>query len=133
MLSEKGGALPQIAKPVKNYVGAALGTGEQWQSWIHVEDLARLFLFLAEKELNGIYNGVAPNPVTNKRLTREIAKVLKRPMFLPNVPAFAIKLFMGEMATILFASHRVSSHKVEKHGFNFRFQNICSTLEDLLQ
>lgn len=133
VLSEKGGALPQIAKPVKNYVGAALGTGEQWQSWIHVEDLARLFLFLAEKELNGVYNGVAPNPVTNKRLTREIAKVLKRPMFLPNVPAFAIKLFMGEMATILFASHRVSSHKVEKHGFNFRFQNICSTLEDLLQ
>lgn len=131
VLSEKGGALPQMAKPVKNYVGATLGSGEQWQSWIHVSDLAQLFLFLAEKEISGVYNGVAPNPVTNKKLTREIAKVYKRPLFLPNVPASVLKLFLGEMATILFASHRVCSHKVEKRGFAFKYQNICSALEDL--
>ncbi len=133
VLSGKGGALPQMAKPVNNYVGAALGTGEQWQSWIHVEDLARMFLFLAKKQLKGIFNGVAPNPVTNKKLTCEIAKVYKRPLFLPNVPAAIMKLVFGEMATILFASHRVSSHKIEKQGFDFRFQNICVALEHLHQ
>ncbi|MBT8322222.1 MAG: DUF1731 domain-containing protein, partial [Eudoraea sp.] len=105
--------------------------GEQWQSWIHLEDLARLFLFLTEKKLNGIFNGVAPNPVTNKRLTREIAKVFERPLFLPNIPEFIMRLILGEMATILFSSHRVSCQKAEKHGFNFQFQNICSALQDL--
>lgn len=131
VLSEQGGALPQMVKPVKNYVGAALGSGEQWQSWIHLEDLARLFLFLTEKKLNGIFNGVAPNPVTNKRLTREIAKVFERPLFLPNIPEFMMRLILGEMATILFSSHRVSCQKAEKHGFDFQFQNICSALQDL--
>ena len=133
VLSEKGGALPQMVKPVNNYVGAALGSGEQWQSWIHVQDLAELFLFLANKKRKGIFNGVAPNPVTNKKLTREIAKVFERPLFLPNIPEFIMHLILGEMATILFSSQRVSSQKVEKHGFVFRFQNICSALEDLYQ
>lgn len=133
VLSEKGGALPQIVKPIRNYVGAALGSGEQWQSWIHVEDLARLFLFLAKKGHEGYFNGVAPNPITNKRLTREIAKVFKKPLFLPNIPAFVMKIILGEMSTILFASHRVSSQKVEKLGFNFKFQNICTALGDLEQ
>ena len=131
VLSEKGGALPQIVKPIKNYVGAALGSGEQWQSWIHIEDLARIFMFLADQEFSGIFNAVAPNPVTNKRLTREAAKVFKRPLWLPNVPQFVMKLMLGEMSTILFASQRVSSQKIEKHGFNFHYQNICRALEDL--
>ena len=133
VLSERGGALPQIVKPIKNYVGAAMGSGEQWQSWIHVEDLARIFMFLAKKEIGGVFNGVAPNPVTNKRLTKEAAKVFKRPLWLPNIPQFMMKLVLGEMSSILFASQRVSSHKIEKHGFNFHFQNICRALEDLYQ
>ena len=131
VLSEKGGALPQIATPVKNYVGAALGSGEQWQSWIHVKDLARMFLFLAKKEYHGLFNGVAPNPITNKRLTKEIAKVFGKPLFLPNIPEFVMKVILGEMSTLLFASQRVSSRKIEKIGFNFHFQNICTALEDL--
>ena len=133
VLSEQGGALPQIVKPIKNYVGAALGSGEQWQSWIHIEDLAQMFLFIAQKELDGVFNAVAPNPVTNKRLTKEAAKVFKRPLWLPNVPQIVMNLILGEMATILFASQRVSSQKIEKYGFNFQYQNICRALEDLYQ
>lgn len=133
VLSERGGALPQIVKPVNSYIGAAMGSGEQWQSWIHLEDLARLFLFLVGKELSGTFNAVAPNPVTNKKLTREVAKVLKKPLILPNIPKFAMYMVFGEMASLLFASQRVSSKKIEKYGFNFQYQNICRALEDLLQ
>ena len=133
VMSSDGGALPEIAKPIKNYVGAAFGSGEQWQSWIHISDLARIFLFVAENELSGIYNGVGPNPVTNNKLVKEIAKVLDRPLFLPNIPEFMMKLILGEMSYILFASQRVSSKKIEEEGFVFKFQNVCGALEAIYE
>ncbi|WP_281542669.1 TIGR01777 family oxidoreductase [Maribacter aestuarii] len=129
VMSRDGGALPEMAKPIKNYVGAAFGSGEQWQSWIHISDLARIFLFVAENNLNGIFNGVGPNPVTNNKLVKEIAKVLNRPLLLPNIPEFMMKLILGEMSYILFASQRVSSKKIEEEGFVFKFQNVCGALE----
>lgn len=133
VLSSKGGALPSMVKPLRNYVGAAFGTGKQWQSWIHIEDLARLFLFAVQNELQGVYNGVAPNPVTNVRLTKEIAAVLKKPLLLPNIPQIMMKGILGEMSYLLFASQRVSSKKIEDRGFNFNFKNIGNALEDLFQ
>jgi len=133
VLSCKGGALPSIARPVKNYLGAAFGTGEQWQSWIHIEDLARLFLFAVQNELEGVYNGVAPNPVTNIRLTKEVAAVLKKPLLLPNVPQVIMKGILGEMSYLLFASQRVSSKKIEGSGFIFHYKNISNALEDLFE
>ena len=131
VLSPNGGALPEIAKPIKNYVGAAFGSGEQWQSWIHIQDLARIFLFAIERELHGTFNGVAPNPVTNNKLIKEIAEVLKKPLILPNIPAFMMKLVLGEMSNILFASQRVSSKKIEEEGFDFDYQNINAALQDI--
>lgn len=129
VLSDKAGALPKMAQPVNNYVGAAFGSGEQWQSWIHIDDLARMFLFVLEKGLEGTFNGVAPNPVTNAKLTKELAKVLKKPLFLPNVPKVMMELILGEMAYLLFASQRVSSKRIEKKGFMFNYTNICKALE----
>lgn len=131
VLSNKGGALPQMAKPIKNYVGAAIGSGEQWQSWIHLEDLARLFVFTLENNLEGVYNGVAPNPVTNSKLTRELADVLKKPLFLPNVPAFALRLILGDMAYILLASQRVCSKKIQEEGFDFLHSNVNGALNEI--
>tara|TARA_R110002020_G_scaffold37072_6_gene111828 strand:+ start:4034 stop:4996 length:963 start_codon:yes stop_codon:yes gene_type:complete len=133
VLSTKGGALPKMAKPIDNYIGAAFGTGEQWQSWIHIRDLARIFLFAVHHRLEGIYNGVGPNPVSNNKLTKEIAVVLNKPLILPNIPRFAMKLLLGNMSYILFASQRVSSKKIEDEGFSFHFQNICRSLEELYQ
>ncbi|MGB5700858.1 TIGR01777 family oxidoreductase [Muriicola sp.] len=131
VLSQEGGALPAMAKPIKYYVGAAFGSGEQWQSWIHIEDLARQFLFVIDQELQGVFNGVAPNPVTNTKLTKEIAVVLNRPLILPNIPRGVMQLVLGDMSYVLFASQRVSSKKIEEEGFEFYHKNICNALESI--
>ncbi|MDX1472243.1 MAG: TIGR01777 family oxidoreductase [Flavobacteriaceae bacterium] len=133
VLSEKDGALPKISKPIRYYGGAAFGSGEQWQSWIHLEDLARIFLFVAEHSISGVYNGVAPNPVTNETLTKEIANVLDKPLLLPNIPKIFMKVALGEMHIILFESQRVSSEKIESEGFNFNYPNLHPALVDLLK
>ncbi|WP_299556064.1 TIGR01777 family oxidoreductase [Seonamhaeicola sp.] len=132
VLSDVGGALPQMAKPIKFGVGAAFGNGKQWQSWIHIQDLADIFLYVIKHGLIGTYNGVAPNPVTNKELTRAIANVLKRPLILPNIPKFLMKKILGEMHILLFASQRVSSKKIESKGFYFKYHHLLPALEDLL-
>ena len=131
VMSHKGGALPEMAKPVKYYAGAAFGSGEQWQSWIHILDLARIFLFAIENDLEGIYNGVGPNPVKNNKLVKEIAEALDKPLFLPNVPKFVLKTLSGDMAYILFASQRVSSKKIEEKGFDFRYPNVNRAVEEI--
>lgn len=129
VLSKNGGALPEMAKPIKNYVGAAFGSGEQWQSWIHVKDLALIFIHTVENKLSGVYNGVAPNPISNEKLIKKIAEVLKKPLFLPNIPKLVMRTILGEMSYILFSSQRVSSKKIEEAGFQFVYTNICPALK----
>lgn len=132
MLAKKGGALPELIKPIKLGAGAAMGSGKQWQSWIHVQDLASLLMYTLKYQLVGVYNGVAPNAVTNEELTRVAASILQRPLLLPNIPKFMMKLMLGEMCMLLFESQRVSSQKIENKGFDFRFANLRPALEDLL-
>ena len=132
VLDDEEGALPQIVKPTKLGMGAAFGSGEQWQSWIHIKDLAGVFLYVAKQQLGGIYNGVAPNPVTNNELTKAVASTLNRPLILPNIPKFMMKLVLGEMHILLFESQRVSSKKIEDKGFEFQYVNLKPALEDLL-
>tara|TARA_R110002049_G_scaffold69887_2_gene180827 strand:- start:645 stop:1550 length:906 start_codon:yes stop_codon:yes gene_type:complete len=132
VLAKDGGALPEIVKPIKFGAGAAFGSGKQWQSWIHVKDLASLFVFALQNNFEGIYNGVAPNPVSNKELTKASAKVLRRPLILPNIPKFVMKLVLGEMHILLFESQRVCSKKVESEGFDFKYVNLKPALENLL-
>ncbi|MFK7783129.1 TIGR01777 family oxidoreductase [Psychroserpens sp.] len=132
VLSEKGGALPEITKPIRFGAGAAFGDGQQWQSWIHIEDLAQLFVYAINNNLDGIYNGVAPNPVSNLELTKTAARVLNKPLILPNIPKFAMKLILGEMHILLFESQRVSSQKIENAGFNFKHHHLEPALQTLL-
>lgn len=132
VLAKDGGALPQIVKPIRFGAGAAFGDGKQWQSWIHVQDLADIFMYLLQHQLEGVYNAVAPNAVTNKELTKVAANVLKRPLILPNIPKFVMRLALGEMHILLFESQRVSSQKIENKGFNFTYANLRPALEDLL-
>jgi hypothetical protein len=131
VLSEKGGALPQLAQPIKLFAGAPLGSGKQWMSWIHIEDLARLFLHIMENKLTGIYNGVGTNPATNKEVTKAVAKALNKPLILPNVPPFAMKLILGEMAQMVLGGNKVSAEKTLNSGFEFKFEQLDKALEDI--
>ena len=132
VLSDKGGALPEMIKPINLGAGAPFGSGDQWQSWIHIKDLAKIFVFAITKNLNGIYNGVAPNPVNNTEVTKTVAQVLDKPLILPNIPKFAMKLVLGDMHILLFESQRVSSEKIENAGFDFKFHHLEPALHDLL-
>ncbi|MCW1147755.1 TIGR01777 family oxidoreductase [Flavobacterium lacisediminis] len=133
VLAKNGGALQEMAKPIKYGVGAAFGSGEQYQSWIHVQDLVAIFQFVMENRLPGIYNGVAPYPVTNSELTKAIAKTLGKPLFLPNIPKFVMKLILGEMHQILFSSQHVSCRKLLDENFQFKFASLDKALNDLLK
>jgi hypothetical protein len=132
VLSERGGALDRLLPIFKTGFGSPVGSGKHWQSWIHIEDLAKMFIYAAENDLNGVYNAVAPEPVTNKVFSKSIAKALGKPFFMPNVPAFMLKLLFGEMSQIVLASNRVKSEKIEKAGFSFRFKAIDAAMNDLL-
>ncbi len=131
VLSRQGGALPEFARPVKLYAGAAFGSGNQWQSWIHIRDLSRMIHFICQNHLNGVFNAVAPNPVTQIKLLKEVAKVHDRPLILPNIPKPILRLIVGEMSSIMLSSQRVSSKKIESQGFDFQYQNICRALVDI--
>ena len=132
VLSENSGALVKMAKPIKFGLGAAFGNGKQWQSWIHIDDLVSMFIYAMENDIKGVVNAVAPNPVTNLELTKAIAKQIKRPLILPNIPKAILSLILGEMHIILFESQRVSSKKIESLGFNFKHYNLKAGLADLL-
>ncbi|AJR04647.1 TIGR01777 family oxidoreductase [Siansivirga zeaxanthinifaciens] len=132
VLSNKGGALQEMVKPVKFGVGAAFGSGKQWQSWIHLDDLSQMFMHVLTHQLPGVYNGVALNPVTNNELVKVIASVTHKPLFLPNIPQFVMKLILGDMHVLLFESQRVSSKKIEDTGFYFQYHHLQPALEDLL-
>lgn len=132
VLSNKGGALPEVIRPIKYGLGATFGSGKQWQSWIHIQDLASMFLYVLENNLAGVYNAVAPNPVSNKELTKTVASILNKPLFMPNIPKFFMKLVLGEMHILLFESQRVSSKKIADKGFFFKFNALEPALKDLL-
>jgi uncharacterized protein (TIGR01777 family) len=133
VLSKEGGALGQMALPIRLFVGSPLGYGNQYMSWIHIDDLCGIYIEVINNEkMNGAYNGVAPHPVTNKQMTMEIAKVLKRPLWAPNIPGFILKWAIGEMANIVINGSNVSSAKLERAGYRFKFPNLNEALRDAL-
>ena len=134
VLSPEGGALVPIAKTVRYGAGAPLGSGRQYMSWIHLDDLCRLLSQMLQDELwHGEYNAVAPNPATNQEFTETLAQVMHRPLVLPKVPAFGLKLAMGEMSEIVLGSQRVSADKVLSQGFQFEYPVLKAALESFYE
>ena len=134
VLDTGAGVLGQLVPLAKAGIASPLGSGKQWTSWIHVQDLARMFIHAATNKLeSGPYNAVSSPPLSNRELTKAICKVLRRPMFLPAVPGFVLKLVLGEMATLALMSQNVSNAKVLATGFKFNYTNIETALEDLLK
>lgn len=131
VLSNVGGALPEMVKPIKMGFGAVFGNGRQIQSWIHINDLVELYNFAIENQLEGIYNAVSPQPISNKELTKVIAKTLHKPLWLPNIPEFMMKLILGEMSYLLFSSKNLSSEKIRSLGFQFQFPKIEEAIKKL--
>jgi len=121
VLSNIGGALPEMVKPIKLGFGAIMGTGKQIQSWIHINDLVNLYTFILENNFQGVYNAIAPNIISNKEMTKDIAQALNKPLWLPAIPQFFMKFILGEMSYLLFSSKCISSSKVLHLGFQFEF------------
>ena len=132
VLDKHEGALPKISGPIKGFIGSALGSGDQWQSWIHIDDLVRMFMFGLDSSLEGIFNAVAPNPVQQKDFVKSVANVLKRPIFFPKVPEFILNFALGEMSAIALESQRVSAQKIQDLGFEYDFHELDAALKDLL-
>ena len=131
VLSNKGGALIEMARPIEMGIGSPFGTGKQMQSWIHIHDIAALYFFAISNDLEGIYNAVSPNPVSNEKLTMAIATVLRKPLFMPKIPKFMMKLLLGEMHELLFENRNISSQKIIEKGFVFKYMTIENALENI--
>lgn len=133
VLSEKGGALGRMALPARIGLASALGKGSQYMPWIHISDLCAIYLKAIEDEaMRGPYNAAAPEQCTNKQFVRGLAKALGRPFRRLNVPSLVMKILFGEMSEILLEGSRVSSEKISKTGYRFRFPSLEDAFADLL-
>ena len=133
VLSIKGGVLKETLMPMNFGFGIVFGHGEQWQSWIHIEDISRIFLFIMENNLDGVYNGVSNNPVKNIEFTRIISVIHRKPMIIIKIPKIFFRILFGEMHVLLFKSHKISSRKIQDEGFSFKFANLKDAIKDVIR
>ncbi|HKB04503.1 MAG TPA: TIGR01777 family oxidoreductase [Gemmataceae bacterium] len=132
VLANDGGALPQLVRPFRWFLGGRIGSGRQWVSWIHVDDLAGLFLLALDlPDARGALNGTAPEPVTNWGFCQTLAKVLRRPCWLP-APRFGLRLLMGEMSELATQGQRVIPAKAKALGYEFRYALLEPALRNVL-
>ena len=133
VLGERGGALGQMIPLFEKFVGGPLGSGKQFFSWVHIQDLSRAFLFLLDHpEISGPVNFTAPNPVRNKELAQALGRVMSRPAFLP-APGFMLRLILGEFGSILLEGQRVLPQKLLQAGFQFQYPEIEEALKQVIR
>jgi hypothetical protein len=134
VLSYFGGIIPRLMKIIKLGLGAPLGSGEQYISWIHLDDLIDLYKYCIEyRNIEGTYNAVAPNPVTNETFTKTISTVMEKPYFMPRIPGFLLKMVLGEKASMVLGGNRVSSQKIIDAGFEFKFKSLEDALYNIIK
>jgi len=134
VLASDGGALEKLAQPIKLGFGAPVGSGNQYMPCIHLKDLCRMYTFVLERaDMNGVYNAVSGQKSTNEDLTEAVARKLGKPLWLPNVPGFVMKILFGEMANILVGGSHVSAEKIKSSGFEFDYPTLDLALEEIYQ
>jgi uncharacterized protein (TIGR01777 family) len=127
VLAKKGGALDKMKTPIIS----PLGSGKQYLAWIHIDDLCQMYIQSIEADLTGIYNAVAPQHQTSITFSKTLAESIKKPYLGIGVPGFMLKLLFGELAVILLEGSRISTKKIEKNGFSFRFKTLKKALYNL--
>ncbi|PZD79593.1 TIGR01777 family oxidoreductase [Mesonia sp. K7] len=132
VLSEAGGALPVMIKSIKNRVGVMFASGKQWQSWIHIDDLVGMYEFIEKNNLVGIYNGVATNPVTNRRFDNILQKLLETNVIIDRIPKLFLQIGMGESHILVTDSQLVSNRKINNAGYQFQFNQLIPALKDIV-
>lgn len=133
VMGKNGGALQQMIQPFKYFLGSPLGSGRQWLSWVHEQDLADMILFLIKQEnISGPVNCTSPNPVRNREITHIIGKILKKPVIIPFVPGFMLRIILGEFANVVVKGQRVMPHILQDNKFEPKFPTISAALQDLL-
>jgi uncharacterized protein (TIGR01777 family) len=134
VLSKNGGLLDKLVPVTKCGLASAFGNGEQYMSWIHIDDLVNMFIKAVEdNSYKGTFNAVAPNPVTNKKFLKILAETLNRPFFLPDIPKFVLRMALGELASAITGGNKVSCEKIQKSGFQFQYPELRESLSQLLR
>ena len=130
VLSKEGGALKEFKRPLKFGIATILGNGKQIVSWIHIDDLVRLYVYAIEMErLNGVYNAVAPHPVTNKKLIVQLAKTIRGKFYVPIfIPSFVLKMVLGELSIEVLKSAAVSCKKIKSEGYHFLYPSLSAAI-----
>jgi uncharacterized protein (TIGR01777 family) len=131
VLGKGGGALEKMLPPFKAFVGGKIGSGKQWMSWIHLDDLVGIICHALQNPMSGPFNGTAPNPVTNADFTSALASALGRPALFP-VPSLALKAIFGEMSSVLLGSQRVLPRATEAAGYKFEYPELAPALRNIL-
>jgi uncharacterized protein (TIGR01777 family) len=132
VLSDNGGALEKLSKSIKFGLGAPIGTGNQYMPWIHLDDIVNMYYqCIVDSTKSGIYNAVSNEHVTNKEFTQSLAKSLGKKLWLPNVPAFMIKMILGEMSEILLYGSKVSNEHALESGFDFKYKTLEKALSNI--
>ncbi len=133
VLSKSGGAFEKLSKPIKLGFGSIIGSGKQYMPWIHINDLCEMYISAIEKNsINGSYNAISPEYQNNESFTKLIAKSFNKPIWLPKIPSHFLRLILGEMSTIVTEGSRVSSKKIERTGFKFKYPTLESALKNLV-
>lgn len=133
VLAKEGGAFELLKKPIKMCVGANLGDGKQWMPWIHVEDLVNMYAQVVDEELEGSFNATVPENINHEAFNETLAKKMNKPFFMPNIPSFMMRIALGEMSDLILKGSRLSSAKIEKTGFSFKYPTLEKALDDLLK
>ena len=133
MLEKNDGAVSKLMKPAKYGFLVRIGNGRQYMPWIHINDLCNIYLKAIEDPgMKGVYNAVSPHQVTHKEFMNVLSRIINRPVFLPQVPAFIFRAIMGEMSDVILKGSRVSSEKIITSGFSFHYSNLEDALKNVL-
>ncbi len=133
VLTKRGGALSKMVVPIKAGIGAAIGHGNQYLPWIHIDDLCNIYIkAIEDTHMEGAFNAVAPEHITNKAFTQSLAHTLNKTLWFPNIPPFVMKVLFGEMSEILLQGSRVSAKKIQGAGYKFMFPSVKGALKQLM-